>query len=65
MMYGISVRGCNYSTNFSIDLSDDEVKTALKLMNFCNEASVCSCQPTIIITKQKENGGIEKCKQAS
>lgn len=47
--YEIRVEGCDYETEFAIELSGFEFETVKKIAKICNETSECRCQPRIYI----------------
>ena len=51
-IYKISVDGCDDSTEFEIELKEQEYETIKKVADKCNETSTYSCQPRINIEAQ-------------
>ena len=47
--YLIENMGCDDTTRFEIELTDEELKTIIKFIKANNKSSKCQCQPTIDI----------------
>ena len=48
--YTIKIKGCDDSTAFGMDLSDDEAALVRRVSEASQEASDFSCMPTLLIT---------------
>jgi hypothetical protein len=54
--YRICLDGCDDSTCFDIDLTDDELEVVKKLEKLSKETSTYGCMPTLEIGKGESNG---------
>lgn len=54
MKYQISVNGCDATTNFEMELTDDEVEIVKRVAAKCTETSTYSCMPTIDVEPADE-----------
>ena len=53
--YHIENCGCDDSTDFDIELTDDELKTVIRLFEENNKASKYGCQPVAYIYEYRED----------
>ena len=50
--YKISVDGCDDSSIFTMELTEDEAKLLKRVSDKCNETSTFHCMPTMEIKEQ-------------
>lgn len=54
MKYTIRLHGCDDTTEFDMELSDNEKDTLARVAEKSKESSTCLCMPTMTVQKTEE-----------
>jgi hypothetical protein len=54
VIYTINVHGCDDTTSFEIELTDEEAAVAKRIADKCTETSTYGCMPTMTVDLKQE-----------